>query len=298
MSHSCCENCDTPLTGPYCAACGQHAHASARSLGGLLHDALHDLTHLEGRLWPTLKYLLVRPGFLTLEYFAGRRARYAPPFRLYLVLSVAFFALSSFVDRVAPEQTGSAHVGIKATTAPEEDCTKTQVDLGNRRWSPAAQHLAQHMCERITADDGESVSHTFKSYVPKTMFVFLPLVAAVLALLYRRQRRYYVEHLVFVLHNHAAAFMAMTGMTLLRLITVAAEPLHQPTVLWVLRGAKNGLDWVLLAYIPWYTYRALRTYYGRPRRSTMLRLVPLGFAYCFFLALTFGIAFLLSAALS
>ena len=33
-----CENCLTPLVGPYCAQCGQHAHASARTLRALLHD--------------------------------------------------------------------------------------------------------------------------------------------------------------------------------------------------------------------------------------------------------------------
>jgi uncharacterized protein DUF3667 len=70
-----CDNCGAPLTGPYCAQCGQHAHESARSLGLLLHEVWHLLTHVDGHLWSTLGRLLARPGELTLEYFADRRAR-------------------------------------------------------------------------------------------------------------------------------------------------------------------------------------------------------------------------------
>ncbi|MFO1410828.1 MAG: DUF3667 domain-containing protein, partial [Steroidobacteraceae bacterium] len=93
MTAAWCGNCGAHLQGPYCAQCGQHAHASARGFGALLHDGWHTLTHLDGRFWKTLWALLRRPGFLTIEYFAGRRQRYLPPVRLYLVLSVLFFAL-------------------------------------------------------------------------------------------------------------------------------------------------------------------------------------------------------------
>jgi hypothetical protein len=147
----------------------------------------------------------------------------------------------------------------------------------------------------VTADGGRTVSHTFTSYIPKTMFVFLPLVAAVLALIYRRSGRYYVEHLVLVLHNHAAAFALMSFARVLHLIGVAVS--HWPSVHSVLEFIRNGLDMGLLVYVPWYTYRSLRNFYGLSRSSTAVRLIPLGLAYLFCLALTFGATFLLSAAL-
>jgi hypothetical protein len=43
--------------------------------------------------------LLVRPGQLTRDYLEGRRARYMPPFRMYLVLSVVFFVVAFFDPR-------------------------------------------------------------------------------------------------------------------------------------------------------------------------------------------------------
>src|ERR1700685_2980782 len=91
-----CSNCGAALTGPYCAACGQHAHRSARSVAVLLHDAWHVMTHIDGRFWQTMYMLLLQPGRLTQEYFAERRARYLPPVRLYLVISLVFFALGPF----------------------------------------------------------------------------------------------------------------------------------------------------------------------------------------------------------
>ena len=37
--------------------------------------------------------LMFKPGLLTREFLAGRRVRYLPPLRLYLVLSVVFFLI-------------------------------------------------------------------------------------------------------------------------------------------------------------------------------------------------------------
>ena len=67
-------------------------------------EALESISHADSRLWRTLWYLLARPGFLTREFFAGRRVRYLPPFRLYLVISVVFFLVVGL-----PEGDGDRH---------------------------------------------------------------------------------------------------------------------------------------------------------------------------------------------
>ena len=64
-----------------------------RPLSGMLHDVADTVLNIDSRIFRTLAPLYVRPGFLTNEYFAGRRVRYVTPFRLYFFLSViAFFA--------------------------------------------------------------------------------------------------------------------------------------------------------------------------------------------------------------
>ena len=88
-----CQNCGASLCGPYCSACGQRARSRTLSVWHLLQEAIGDIYHLDSRLWLTLRPLLLQPGLLTVEYLAGRRARFVPPFRLYLVVSVFLFVL-------------------------------------------------------------------------------------------------------------------------------------------------------------------------------------------------------------
>ncbi len=97
--HPDCLNCGTPLRGQYCGHCGQRARSRLISLWELLQDAFGDLFEMDSRLWRTLIPLLARPGRLTRDYLEGRRARYMPPFRMYLVLSVIFFVVAFFDPR-------------------------------------------------------------------------------------------------------------------------------------------------------------------------------------------------------
>lgn len=89
-----CQNCQTPMHGPFCYQCGQHERSSLRHAGLLLRDILHDVLNLDSRAVRTLKPLLLKPGYLTQEYFAGRRQRYVPPLRLYVIASLVFFLVA------------------------------------------------------------------------------------------------------------------------------------------------------------------------------------------------------------
>jgi len=91
-----CLNCGTRLRGQYCGHCGQRSRNRLISIWQLLREAFGDLFELDSRLWRTVQPLLVRPGQLTRDYLEGRRARYMPPFRTYLVLSVIFFVVAFF----------------------------------------------------------------------------------------------------------------------------------------------------------------------------------------------------------
>lgn len=85
-----CANCQTPLQGPFCHACGQSSDDHHRSLPHLAMEGIEGLTHLDGRLAQTLPALLFKPGKLARDHFEGRRARHVPPFRLFLVALLVF----------------------------------------------------------------------------------------------------------------------------------------------------------------------------------------------------------------
>ncbi|MDQ6654783.1 MAG: DUF3667 domain-containing protein [Verrucomicrobiota bacterium] len=98
-----CENCQAPLTGQYCAQCGQHAIDYRRSLWAVLIDAADSFFNWDTKFLSSLWVLLVRPWRLTNDFNAGRRARYVHPLRLYLLGSIAFFLIVKVVN-IQPDQ--------------------------------------------------------------------------------------------------------------------------------------------------------------------------------------------------
>lgn len=94
-----CQNCGEPLLGEHCYACGQPTRGLVRHFGSILGDFMDSVFELDSRILRTIPPLLLRPGYLTLEYFAGRRVRYVSPVRLFVFLSLlAFFAAKLSVD--------------------------------------------------------------------------------------------------------------------------------------------------------------------------------------------------------
>jgi len=141
-------------------------------------------------------------------------------------------------------------------------------------------------CRRNFSLNGEPVRAAFVSYIPKMMFVFLPVMAAVMLLLYWRPRRYYVEHLVFFLHTHAAMFLLLL---LYGPLSRLAAKLPAPKLAGGLLTAGTAV------YALWYIYRAMRRYYGQRRWTTAAKLVVVGASYVIFLATTLFATLIFSA---
>ena len=91
-----CPNCGNRRVGSYCSACGQKAAPLAPTLDYFMHELTHEVLHVDGKIFRSLRLLLTRPGFLTREIFAGRRASYVSPIRLYLIASILAFAIGAF----------------------------------------------------------------------------------------------------------------------------------------------------------------------------------------------------------
>ena len=103
--HPYCLNCHYPLSefDKNCSQCGQKPTDGRTTMHDLLHEFVHTLFHLDGKLFWTLKHLFV-PGKLTTEFFKGHHKRYAHPVQLFLVLgALAFGVLTSKAHR-AEEQ--------------------------------------------------------------------------------------------------------------------------------------------------------------------------------------------------
>ncbi len=77
----------------FCPACGQKRIRGKETLKDLLNSFLSDYLAYDSKLALSLKPLLFKPGFLTVEYLAGKRTGYITPFRLYIFISILFFLI-------------------------------------------------------------------------------------------------------------------------------------------------------------------------------------------------------------
>jgi hypothetical protein len=176
MTH--CANCGAALHGSYCGACGQKATALNPTTHDFLHDLTHELLHVDGKIFKSVRLLLTKPGFLTREHFEGRRARYISPIRLYLVFSVLFFGVSA------------------ATTRPLDEKDRAELREASTSIGALANADPVQVYERVNA------------WAPRAMFLLLPVFALLVSALTRSAGRNYPQDLYFALHVHAAVFAA------------------------------------------------------------------------------------------
>ena len=88
-----CRNCGTRFSGHYCPECGQSVKEVDQPFSIIFYDFLGNVFAFDTRFWKTLLNLIIRPGFLTKEFFAGHRVRYASPIRFFIFASFVLFLL-------------------------------------------------------------------------------------------------------------------------------------------------------------------------------------------------------------
>ena len=267
-----CLNCGASLDGHFCSRCGQRVVPPNPTVRELAGEAFAEFSGWDGKLATTAKLLLARPGQLTCDFLAGRRARYIQPIRLYLVCSVAFFLLAASVPNQnrggAISITSGASVGRrspndvvvpisgKATDMTAEQRQKLSASIDS------AHPLLRPVMRRV-ADDPKGFSKGVFEAMPKGLFVLLPVFACILGLFYRR--RHFTEHLYFALHLHAFAFFALS-------LNAIAKWLKSP-----LFSAATGV--MALIWIVVYAHLAFKRVYGESHARTLLKEVGIAALY-------------------
>lgn len=102
MSHSklrhekTCLNCGHEVGDRFCTHCGQENLQIQDSAFHLILHYIQDLFHYDGKVWATLKKLLLEPGLVASEYMEGKRMRNLEPVRFYVFASTVFFLFLFF----------------------------------------------------------------------------------------------------------------------------------------------------------------------------------------------------------
>jgi hypothetical protein len=167
-----------------------------------------------------LRQLVTSPGALTLEYLAGRRVRFISPLRLYLTCSFLFFLVKAVLPAVALQisttttQSGTGRpagssVQVGVVTAPQGDETESLKKLDEL--ANSGRGLTRVWWSHFAAAlrNKGALSAAVSANVPRMMFVLVPMFAGLVALVFRRRRMRYPQHLAFALHVHAFLFLAL-----------------------------------------------------------------------------------------
>jgi hypothetical protein len=208
-----CRNCGATTSGNFCHMCGQETRLHAPSFGEFLHEFIGHYVALEGRLWGTITRLLFRPGLLTTEYIAGRRKRYVEPLRLYLSLSIIFFAVLKLTDvgivNVDPQVAKPAVQQEVAADKEQAPGDAEQVQQMLERKAPGIFHSIDRFNHLPDHEKSAVMQAGFYKYAPYAIFLLMPLFALWLKVLYIGTGKRYGEHLLFALHTNAFAYVML-----------------------------------------------------------------------------------------
>ncbi|NNE06282.1 MAG: DUF3667 domain-containing protein [Xanthomonadales bacterium] len=128
--------------------------------------------------------------------------------------------------------------------------------------------------EEINRDPDVIIDQIF-DLLPATVFVLLPIVALLFKFWYLFAKRFYIEHLIFALHNHAFLFVSLT---LLLLGAIAEGRLSEAGIDWAASGVAGAVT-ALSVWMPLYLLISLRTVYRQNWFLTLFKFGVIGVCY-------------------
>jgi hypothetical protein len=185
-----CPTCREERSTHFCGRCGEkRLDHHDLTIAGLVGHALESLTDVDGRVFRSIRDLVIRPGALTAAYMRGQRRPYVAPFQMFLVTNVLFFVLQSVLGfQVLSNDLGS-HIGTWT---------------GSRQYYSA---IARPIAERRLAATGRTIeqytdvfNQAVRVNAKGLVVAMVPLVGLVLLAAFPRGRYPVTTAMVLALH--------------------------------------------------------------------------------------------------
>ena len=280
-----CPNCGAEEVGKYCPNCGQSNKDYNKPLKEIFGDLL-DSINLDIRLVNTIFPFFFKPGFLTQEYFKGKRRRYVPPMRLYILFSVLFFFLAQFanMDKIKGIGKASSEAVLDST---RQDSTGNYVLSDSALLDRTLAGVSEEELDEIRNDlmEDTSIDAATKEFVvggidvtknidavygkflkniSYILFVLMPFFALILAATLWRSRKLYVHHLIFSINFHSFVFGAASLIIILNRISPERIDGYYAYLIWA---------------IPLYLMFGIRRYYTKTYVKAFFKTFGIGFLY-------------------
>jgi hypothetical protein len=252
-----CENCGAELRGLYCHTCGASSqHGNDRSFRSFLRDAGAEITDVESsKLWRTVRILLFKPGFLSLEHFTARRARYLKPINLFLVI---------FAANIVAYTAGNGVSMYDIKPAVQAEAVR---DAKQSNYNPLLDALERKVAREGNAERAyDEVNERWRQYASYSQIPMVLFFSLLLQLIFRR--RYLTENLTFGLHFFS--FQILTVILMWPLYYLVGLELTGPAAIVTL--AKYSIDFS-------YLYVATRRFYGLTAGTSLVTAIGLIIGY-------------------
>ena len=183
-----CPTCNAAVTTPFCPRCGE-APVSPRdfTLRGLTERLIEAFTSVDTRTVRSAWCLLRHPGRLTLVWMKGVRKTYVAPITLFLLINVVFFAVQSLTGETVFSSSLDSH-------------------LHHQDWSGYAQSRVTEKLEETGAPLSDYAPAFDLSVVVNAKALIILMTAPfalLLPLVFLRERRPFMTHVVFSLHLYS-----------------------------------------------------------------------------------------------
>lgn len=195
-----CPSCGDNSTGRFCPACGEErGRRKNYSLLSHLREAFNVVTNVESGFLRSFAALIARPGFLTSQYFAGRRKPFLKPLQLFLLCNIIFFFVQSYTEF----NTLSTPLNVHIRLLPYSNYARAKVN--------------QDVLDRGTTlkEYQARFDATIETQSKTLVVLMIPMFGLVLQALYWRAGRYLVEHLVFSVHFYSFFLLLLSAILLL-----------------------------------------------------------------------------------
>jgi len=182
----------------FCPGCGERPlRPRDLTLRGLLDQFVEAFTSVDSKLVRSFRYLIARPGDLTVAYAQGRRQPFLRPVPLFLIANVLFFAVESIS-------------GGQVFTTPLD------WHLHRQPWSGFAPDLvnARLAVMNTTLDAYAPVFDKAVAIHARSMIIIMALTFALVPMLvFVRRKRPLALHAVFSLHLYAFMMLLLCVLT-------------------------------------------------------------------------------------
>jgi hypothetical protein len=315
-----CLNCGNTFTGNFCNNCGQENLHLKENFGHVMTHAIADYFHFDQKFFHTLKPLLFQPGKLTIDYNEGKRVQYLHPVRMYIFISLIYFILvfqngndmvkvnhtnpkkpadrgyvDGNLDKTNDDKPSAANINVDdadqvfgAKILKTDTTYNTYMARQNTLNDALRDNFLQHYIVKkyfAWKKEGHSAKDIFeeglKHNIPKMMFFLLPVLAWLLKVAFAKNKKYYIEHLIFSFHLHCFFFLFLSIIILMQMVLPAVT--HQ----W--------LGFAAFIITTWYIYKALRTVYNRSPFRTITKMIGMSLSYLVIFSACFMLLIVITA---